>query len=318
MSLLRSRWAAVGAAVAVTLGAGGIGIVDATLSTGERTAFVPIAPCRLFDTRPAPDTVGLKGTPLGPSETYTVAVRGNNGQCSGIPADAVGVSLNVTALNATNPTFVTVFAADATRPLASSLNPVPGAPPTPNAVVSDLSASGMVSLYNQNGHVDVFADVVGYYVDHNHDDRYVRLPETEYIVNPATWQPATDTTEWNFGFLWTHGASVGNECLFAPLQVPEGRTITRLVANYVSNNVVDPLQISLAGVRHGSGPSTGLSHAPNPPIPNLMAAATGVTAIGEIAATVPPGFTTQAGYSYAARLCVQDAMILTGFEVEFA
>ena len=317
MSQIRSRWAAVGAAVAVTLGAGGLGFVDAAVSTGERATFVPITPCRLFDTRPGTDNVGTKSSPLGPGETYTVGVHGDNGQCTGIPSDAVGVSLNVTALNATSPTFVTVFAADAQRPLSSSLNPVPGAPPTPNGVASDLSGTGFVSFYNENGSVDLLADMVGYYVDHNHDDRYVRLPETEVVIDPASWQPADETSTWSFGFVWANAASGTPECLFAPVHVPEGRTITRLVANYLANAPANPVQMSIAGVRHGTGPFAGIGHTPAP-IPDFNAPATGLAAVGELAAAVSAGYTVQPGFSYSVRLCADDAMFLTGFEVEFA
>jgi len=60
----RSRWAAVVAAVAVTLGAGGLGVVNATLDSGERTSFVPIDPCRMLDSRTGDDDVGPRSTPL--------------------------------------------------------------------------------------------------------------------------------------------------------------------------------------------------------------------------------------------------------------
>src|SRR6187549_2062151 len=96
----RARWAAIGAAVAVSLGAGGVAVTHAVVSTGERDAFVPISPCRLFDLRPAPDTVGTRSTPLSASETYTQPVRGDNGLCH-IPADATAVAMNVTAVGGT-------------------------------------------------------------------------------------------------------------------------------------------------------------------------------------------------------------------------
>jgi len=48
--------AAIGAAVAVTLGAGGIGY--ATTTSGERSIYNAIEPWRLADTRPAPNEVG--------------------------------------------------------------------------------------------------------------------------------------------------------------------------------------------------------------------------------------------------------------------
>ena len=167
----RARWAAIGAAVAVTIGAGGIMSASASIDSGERTVFVPITPCRLTDTRVAPETRGPRATPLKADETYTVQVVGTNGDCT-IPADAVGVSLNVTAEAPTDASYLTVFPADAPKPLASNLNWITNQPPVPNAVTSDLSADGKVSFYNHSGTVNVIADIVGYYADHNHDDRY--------------------------------------------------------------------------------------------------------------------------------------------------
>jgi hypothetical protein len=46
----RSRWAAVSAAVAVTIGIGGLGVAHAVTTGGTPSAFVPVTPCRLFDT----------------------------------------------------------------------------------------------------------------------------------------------------------------------------------------------------------------------------------------------------------------------------
>ena len=167
----RARWAAIGAAVAVTIGAGGIMSASASVDTGERTVFVPITPCRVTDTRSAPETRGPRSTPLRPDESYTVQITGTNGDCT-IPADAVGVALNVTAVHPTAASYLTVYPSDAPQPLSSNLNFVNGQEPVPNAVTSDLSADGKVSFYNHVGTVDVVADVMGYYADHNHDDRY--------------------------------------------------------------------------------------------------------------------------------------------------
>ena len=178
MSIVRARWAAIGAAVAVTLGAGGVGIVGAAVSSGEKTVFVPITPCRVTDTR-ASSAVGPKSSPLGPSETYTINAHGNNGQCTGIPADAVGLQLNVTAVGATSPSFLTIWEAGQPMPGSSSLNPVPGEPPTPNAVTAALSPTGQFSVYNFQGAVDVIIDITGYYADHNHDDRYYTKAELD-------------------------------------------------------------------------------------------------------------------------------------------
>jgi PPE-repeat protein len=72
-----------------------------------------------------------------------------------------------------------VFPADASKPLASSLNWVAGQAATPNAVTSDVSADGKVSFFNNSGSVNVIADIVGYFVDHNHDDRYYTKSEVD-------------------------------------------------------------------------------------------------------------------------------------------
>jgi hypothetical protein len=171
---LRVRWAAIGAAVAVAVGAGGIGIARATVTTGARPVFVSITPCRLVDTRPAPTTVGTRATPLNPAETATFTVHGSNGNCT-IPTGAVAIDANVTITAPTSDGFLTMFPADAALPNASNLNWTAGQAPTPNAVTVDLSADGKVKVFNERGTVNVIIDIVGYYEDHNHDDRYLRL-----------------------------------------------------------------------------------------------------------------------------------------------
>ncbi len=156
-SMWRSRWAAIGAAVAVTLGSGGLVVAQA--ASGNASSFVPITPCRLLDTRSG---IGGRTTPLGAKETYTVTVRGTNGNCT-IPADATGVSANVTTLDGTRTSFLTIFPADANQPNASSNNWVSGQGATPNKVDAKLSADGRVKLFNDAGTVNVIIDVVGFY-----------------------------------------------------------------------------------------------------------------------------------------------------------
>lgn len=175
--LLRTRWAAVGAAVAVGLGAGGIGIGHATTSSGEKPIFLPIEPCRLVDTRPA-FQVGQRSAALGPNETYDLSGWGNVGECT-LPTNTAGLALNVTPVGPTAPTFLTVFPDGAPLPNASNLNPTPGQPPTPNAVNVDLSAAGRFSVYNLAGNVHIVIDVVGIYDDHTHDDRYYTKSEVD-------------------------------------------------------------------------------------------------------------------------------------------
>ena len=146
--------------------------------------FVPVVPCRLFDTRPAPNNVGPRSTPLLAGDVYTQAVTGTSGNCT-VPSAATAVAMNVTTVNGTAPSYLTVWPADATRPLASNLNWIAGSPPTPNKVDVKLSSDGKIKLFNNGGSVDVLADVVGYYADHNHDDRYYTKAEVDGAVAAA-------------------------------------------------------------------------------------------------------------------------------------
>lgn len=160
------RVAGFTAGIAVTLVAGfmfAASITDAA-GNGDDTTFIPIEPCRLFDTRPAPDTVGSRSTPLGADDTLVQQVTGANGECT-IPAGATAVSINATAVGATAPSFAAFYPSDADRPVASNLNYGPGQAATPNKVDVKLSVDGKVSVYNAFGQVDMIADVTGYYTN---------------------------------------------------------------------------------------------------------------------------------------------------------
>ena len=147
----------------------------ATQSEGERPVLVPISPCRLADTRNG-GSIGHNAT-LQPAGTITIAAHGTNGQCT-LPTDAVALSLNVTSVAATAGTYLTIWD-DGPMPNASSLNPAPGQPPTPNAVTTPLSASGGFNVYNFAGTVDIIVDVNGYFAHHDHDDRYDTSAEVD-------------------------------------------------------------------------------------------------------------------------------------------
>ena len=156
----RSRWIALGASIAVVVGAGGV-LTSSAGSANACSSLVPISPCRLLDTRPGSDNVGARATPVGPGETFRTMAWGTNGNCS-IPAGATGLSMNVTAILPTASSFLTVFGAEP-WPLAASLNWVAGQAPTPNAVTSPLTADGQIGFYNLSGTVHLAVDVVGFY-----------------------------------------------------------------------------------------------------------------------------------------------------------
>ncbi len=179
----RSRWAALGAAVAVSLGAGGLGIARAAGASGGAT-YVPIVPCRLADTRPATN-VGPHSTPLAADKPVTFDGWGDiAGDCD-LPTGTAALQLNVTAVGATQLTNVRLYPTGVDRPTVSHLNPAPDQPPTPNAVTVALNPAGRFDVLNRFGEVDVIVDVAGYYTDHHHDDRYYTKDETDAAIDTA-------------------------------------------------------------------------------------------------------------------------------------
>ena len=107
--------AALAAATATVVGLSG----HLTAAPGDVSSVVPIVPCRLFDTRAA-NTVGTRSTPIGALEEATFAVWGTNGNCT-IPTTATGIVANLTTVNGTTSSFLTVFPADAS--LAERIEP---------------------------------------------------------------------------------------------------------------------------------------------------------------------------------------------------
>jgi len=85
-------------------------------AAGDGTAFVPV---RVINTDPAVGAVvgGITG-PLNQGATYTWQIAG----ASGIPAEAVGIVGNITAVAYTSGGFLTMFPTGVTRPTVSSVN----------------------------------------------------------------------------------------------------------------------------------------------------------------------------------------------------
>jgi hypothetical protein len=136
----------------VTPDPGGVVVMPPSTPSG----FVALAPTRVLDTR---DGTGGRSVPLGPQDSWKFSLAGR----FGVPVDAVAVALNVTAVDATAPTYVTVHPFAETRPSSSNLNPVPGQV-TPNLVVARVGMDGAVVLYNNSGTVNLIADIVGYFI----------------------------------------------------------------------------------------------------------------------------------------------------------
>ena len=152
--------AAVAAATATT-----VGVISAANagSPSVASSYVSIAPCRLADTRAGSEHVGTRSGAIGAGESVPFAVWGTNGNCT-IPSSATAISTNVTIVNPTAASYLTVYPADVSpHPTASNLNWTPTSPPTPNAVNVALSAGGAIAAFNNGGSIDVIIDIVGYF-----------------------------------------------------------------------------------------------------------------------------------------------------------
>ncbi|WP_344464597.1 PKD domain-containing protein [Kitasatospora kazusensis] len=117
--------------------------------SGDR--FTPVGPSRLLDTR-------IGSTPLGPDSTLGVQVTGR----AGVPADATGAVLSVTATAPDQGGFLTAYPTGGTRPATSSVNFAAGET-VPNLVTSGVGTGGGVTLYNHTGRTQAVVDVSGYF-----------------------------------------------------------------------------------------------------------------------------------------------------------
>jgi len=187
LAKLRTRWAAIGAACAVTLGGGTLGIVQASVSSGDRAVYVPITPVRVLDTRSDVGVATVQdATPA--LLTVTGSIATTSGQQNVVPVGASSVVINVTAINPTSDGFVSLRPGDATgEPAVSTLNVTVGGT-FPNGATITLPTSGgsagQIQIWYEayaatGGTTDLLIDVVGYYTDHNHDDRYYTKSQSD-------------------------------------------------------------------------------------------------------------------------------------------
>lgn len=119
--------------------------------------FVPVSPCRLWDTRPLRDQFD------NPHFTVEQQYSVTDGPC-GIPAQAQAYSLNVTVIpRGTALGFLTIWPDGTDRPLVSTLNAIDGRIKA-NAAIVPAGAGGRVRLFATN-ETDVVLDINGYFVD---------------------------------------------------------------------------------------------------------------------------------------------------------
>ena len=133
-------------------------------SGGTGSAFVPITPVRVADTRTA-STVGTE-TPIAANTTESFLLATTT-PVSGIPTTATAVATNVTVVPGAKDGYLTVYpTSDTTPPVASSVNWVGNqSPAVPNFTIVDTAGTGSVDLYASAGAaINVVIDAFGYFV----------------------------------------------------------------------------------------------------------------------------------------------------------
>jgi acid phosphatase type 7 len=129
-------------------------------ATPRATEFVPINPCRLVDTRNAAGPSGGPSLQAGATRDFPVA------SLCGVPATALAVAMNVTALRATSAAEIRIGEGGLPVPEGGAVVYVaPGATRAGNTV-GRLGARGRlaVAAVMPGGSVDVVIDVNGYFV----------------------------------------------------------------------------------------------------------------------------------------------------------
>ena len=166
-SLIRSRWAAIGAAVAVTLGGGGLISVSA-ISSNDRV-FREVPGYRILDTR---QTIGaVSNSTILVQATGDIPVYLDGGVLVGqvVNSDATSVDLNLTVTEGVRKAgygFVTAFPCQSENeapPNISAINFVEGVD-IANGVTVMLGSTGAFCL-NVYGTAQLLVDVTGFYVN---------------------------------------------------------------------------------------------------------------------------------------------------------
>ncbi len=231
--LWRSRWAAVGAAVAVTFGGGALVAVNAALS--PTSSVVMITPARILDTR---TDVGLPG-PFVSAVSQKLKVTGVS-----VPVGATGVLLNVTVTDSTANGFLSVRPGDALgTPTTSSMNFTAG------ELIANSVQVGLPTAGANAGKIDITYDAYGR-----------PGPTTEVLIDVVGYMvPAGGPTATGGSITFTgldatfngdNAAYSANGCatmrpgtagLSVPLTLPDGATIVAVrVRSYDDPSIAFP------------------------------------------------------------------------------
>jgi hypothetical protein len=119
------------------------------VTSTPKTKYSPLTPQRLLDTR--------NGAKVAAGGIINLPIAG----LAGVPSDAVSVALNVTATQAEDSGFLTVFPNLQPLPVASNVNYTAGAD-VPNLVVATLGTDGSINIFSEDA-THVIVDLFGWF-----------------------------------------------------------------------------------------------------------------------------------------------------------
>jgi len=120
-------------------------------------SFFPLTPCRVVDTR---NPAGTNGGPALTTASRDFQIRG----VCGIPTTAKAVAMNVTIVNASTNSWLTVWPSGTSKPFVSTLNYDQNSGAVANGAIVGVSTNTQdLSVANANGICHVIIDITGYY-----------------------------------------------------------------------------------------------------------------------------------------------------------
>lgn len=132
--------------------------------TTSELSFVPVAPCRIVDTREAGGAFASGASrALFVGGTQRFVGQGGTADGCGVPLSAKAVALSITTTGATGAGRLIAWADGAAQPNSTALSYLSAGNMTGNPIVP-LSAAGKMRLANVKASTHVVIDVAGYYI----------------------------------------------------------------------------------------------------------------------------------------------------------
>ena len=162
-------------------------------SLDQDLIFIPITPCRIFDTRPIQGGTGA--IPTGGTKDFIVsgtasyAAQGGAGTNCGVVdgTNVAAAAINMTVVSYAAPGYITAYPLGTTKPLSATVNFGANDVRGNMAIVKVSQTGGLedLSIYSSS-QTDVIGDIVGYYSR----PRGTNLacsnpPETTLVVAPG-------------------------------------------------------------------------------------------------------------------------------------